>query len=113
MGRRDTSAVTADMIRSTMAASALSVADWCFSKRAAQFRQLSKLLAAIGTRLDMSTNFSLFIGRQATGRRQADSPLRPNVRRDDGDHSWFALLYSLDEVKRFTARFICRSFSSA
>ena len=34
-----------------------------FSKRAAQLRQLSKTLAAIGTRLDMPTNLSFFVGR--------------------------------------------------
>ena len=34
-----------------------------FSKRAAQLRQLPKTLAAIGTRLDMPTNLSFFVGR--------------------------------------------------
>jgi hypothetical protein len=34
----------------------------CFSKRAAQLCQLPKTLATIGTRLEMPTNISLFVG---------------------------------------------------
>ena len=83
-----------------------------FSKRAAQFRQLSKTLAAIGTRLDMPTNFSLFVGRQATGRRQADR-LGPRFAGVMEIIHGLLSLVSPDEVKRFTARFICRNFSSA
>jgi len=57
----------------------------------------------------VALNFSLFVGRQATGCRQTDwlGPRFAGV--VEIIHGLLSLV-SLEEVKRFTARFICRSF---
>ncbi len=83
----------------------------CVRKRAAQLCQLMKTLAAIGTCVEMPTDFSFFVGRQATGCCQAD---RLDPRFAGGTEIIHDSLSrgSLHGVKRFTARFISRSFSS-
>ena len=60
----------------------------------------------------MPANLSFFVGRQATGRCQADrfGPLFAGM--TEIIHGLLSFV-SLDEGKRFTAKSICRNFSSA